>query len=277
MPILTHGSDLTLAPTIRPVVKQTDGTVRTAIDQLVRAGFKSVQLDATLPGIRPRDLDQRARRDLLSVLLRQSMTLAGLDLFIPRRDFVEPEKIDRAMTAAMAAISLAADLGRVPLSLSLPVKTMSEDLRSSLVEAADGHGIRLAIHAEEQFDALLAWVETVDLPALGAAVDPAAVLVQGQNPASAVNRLKKHLAVARLSDVSGSSGRNGSAESEAEAAGGLRCAVGEGDLDVIEYRVALDLAAGRTGPVVLDLRGMENPLHAAAQAQQAWGKAAFSA
>ena len=122
--ILTHGSNLTLAPTIRPVVKQTDGTVRMALERLSAAGFQSVQLDATMAGLRPRDLDIRARKDLLGLLGRRSLTLAGVDLFIPRRHFMEPENLDRALSAALAGIELAADLGRVPVSLSLPVKGM---------------------------------------------------------------------------------------------------------------------------------------------------------
>lgn len=273
MPILTHGSDLTLAPTIRPVVNQTDGTVRTALERLAAAGFKSVQLDATMAGIRPRELDQRGRKDLISLLGRRSLTLAGLDAFIPRRHFTEPENLDRAMAAALAAIELAADLGKVPVSLSLPVKGMSEDSKKTLVEAADGRSVRLAIHAEDQLDGLLAWVDAVDLPALGAALDPAAVLSRGDSPSSLVGKMKRRLVVARLSDASGTSARD---ETDGETASGLRAVVGDGDLDVVDYRVALDLAGGRAGAVVLDLRGMENPLAAAGRARVVWDKAAFT-
>jgi sugar phosphate isomerase/epimerase len=271
MAILTHGSDLTLAPTIRPVVKATDGTVRTALDRLASAGFRAVQLDGTLPGLRPRELDQRARKDLLALLTRRGVTLAGIDLFIPKRHFAEAENLDRAMAAALAGVQLAADLGRVPVSLALPIKAMTDEAKSSLVAAADGHGVRLAVHAEDQIDALLEWIAKIDLPSLGAGLDPAAVLMRNQDPSTLAQRLGKRLAVARLSDIAGTGG-----DDDAEAAG-LRAAVGDGDLDVVGYRVAVDLAGGRTGPVVLDLRGMENPLAAAAQASRQWEKAAFTA
>jgi sugar phosphate isomerase/epimerase len=273
MAILTHGSDLGLAPTIRPVVMQSDGTVQTALDHLAKARFRSVQLDATLAGIRPRDLDARSRKDLAALMMRRGLTLAGLDLFLPRRHYAESENLDRAMTATLAAISLAADLGRVPLSMSLPVTTMADDSKQALVEAADAHGIRLAIHAEDALDELVKWMEAVDLPALGAGLDPAAALVHSLDPAAVVHGLKRRLAVARLSDASGTS----VASTDGAGAAGLRSGVGAGDLDIVGYRVALDLAPGRAGPVVLDLRGMENPLAAAALAKEAWEKAAFTA
>lgn len=272
MPILTHGSDLTLSPTLTPLVRAANGTVRSALDQLGRAGFAGVQLDATLPGLRPRELDARARKDLLALLNRRNVRATGIDLFIPRRHFTSPDHSDRAMSAALAAVTLAADLGRLPLSLALPVKTMPPELRAALVEAADGHGIRLAIHAEDQLDALEAWVTEVDLPTLGAAIDPAAVLARGQDPAQVVQRFGKRLAVARLSDVE----RGTSDDEPGEATEAVRVSAGRGDLDLIPYRVAVDLAGHRAGPVVLDLRGLANPLNAAVAAKHAWDSAAFT-
>ena len=71
----------------------------------------------------------------------------------------------------------------------------------------------------------------------------------------------KRLASARLSDVT---------------AGALRCGVGEGELEVGAYRITVDLTAGRSGPVVLDVRGLEEPFAAAASAKAAWERAAFA-
>lgn len=275
MAILTHGSDLSLAPTIKPVVKQTDGTVRSAVERLASLGFRAAQLDAALPGIRPRDLSQRARKDLTALLMRAGVMIAGLDFFIPTRHYIEAEHLDRAMSAAVSAIELAADLGRIPVSVQLPIKSMSDDTLRALVEAADGHGVRLAVHAEDQLDTLLAWVTRVDVPSLGAALDPAGLLSRGKNPVDVVSRFSKRLAVARLADISGTDTDPDESDDNMGVAG-VRCAVGEGDLDVVGYRVALDLATVRTGPIVLDLRGMENPLSAAGRAMREWGKAAFT-
>ena len=258
MPILTHGSDLALAPTIKQVV-QASGTVKAALSRLSAAGFDAVQLDAALSGIRPRELDRRARQDLLALLVRRGVRLGGIDLFIPQRHYLESEHQDRAMQSTLAAIEMAADLDRVPLSIALPIAQMDADLTSCVVEAADGHGVHVAVHAEDQLAALEKWLLDVDLPVIGAGVDPAALLAESQDPSQMTHRVSRRIVAGRLSDLSGSSG-----------AGGLRCAVGEGELDVSSYRVAVDLAPNRVGPVVLDLRGVSAPLSAATAADKAW-------
>lgn len=252
------------------MVRAAGGTVRAAIEQLSAAGFGTVQLDATLPGLRPRDLDPRARKDLLAMLNRRGMRPGGIDLFIPRKHYVTAEHADRAMSAAISGITLAADLGRLPVSLALPVKTMADDARRVLVEAADGHGVRLAVHAEDQLEALQAWVEEVDLPALGIGVDPAALLARGKDPTAVLMQVSKRLAVARLSDIERGGG------SEDEAGETVRVAVGDGDLDVVQYRVAVDLASVRTGPVVLDLKGLVQPLKGAQRGKRAWDNAGIT-
>ena len=262
MPVFSHGFDLTLAPTIRQIV-EISGTVTESLGRLAAMGFDAVQLDATLSGIRPRELDRRARKDLLALMARRGVRLGGIDLLIPRRHYAEPEHQDRAMQSTLAAIELAADLGRVALSLALPVAQMQDDLKHCLVEAADGHGVRLAVHAEDQFDALEAWLCEVDLPAIGAGIDPAALLASSLDPSKAVYQTARRLVTGRLSD-----------RSDLPEAQGTRCAVGSGDLDVSFYRVAMDLAPHRTGPVVLDLRSVSNPLSAAAVAKTAWENAA---
>lgn len=262
MSILTHGSDLSLAPTIRPLLRHADQTVRGAVELAATTGFRSIQLDATINGIRPRDLGTRARQDLVALLTRRGLRLAGVDLFIPRKHFLEPANLDRAITSTLAAIEMAADLGRVPLSIALPVAQVTDDVRSTLVAAADGHGITLAVHAEDHADALIEWVKAADVPALGAAIDPAAVIARGDNPVASVQKLGKLLKVGRLSDF------------QRETA--TRCVPGDGDLDLDQYCIMLDLATGRIGPIVLDLRNLEQAQQAAAQAIKAWDDAGFS-
>ena len=273
MAILTHGSDLSLSPTLTPLVRTTGGTVRKAIEHAAAAGFTAIQLDAALAGIRPRELDSRARKDLLALLARRGVRPTGIDLFIPRQHYTSAQHVDRAMAATLAAIALAADLGKLPLSLALPAAKLPDELKTVLVEAADSHGIRLAIHAEDQLDALSDWITAVDLPALGAAIDPAAMLARGKNPVDVIQQLGQKLTIARLCDVErGSSPDDDEVAAASEA---VRCAVGSGDLDVLAYRVAADLASNRAGPVVLDLRGLAAPLQSAVAAKKQWDDAAF--
>ena len=278
MTILMHGSDLTLAPTAGPVVRQLGLPLTKVVDKISAAGFSAVQLDATLSGVRPRELSPVARRDLMGTIRRRGMVLAGLDLFIPRKDFLDNSQVDRAMSAALAGIELAADLGRVPLSLPVPVSKMDSASLATLVEAADGRGVTLAVHAEDQIKALDEWITKVDLPCLGMALDPAAVLARSKPADDMVNTYAKKLRVARLSDFTITGGGDDDDQNDTSVANatGLRCIVGEGELNLLGYRIALDLANARLGPVVLDLRNMENVMKAAAAAKTAWDDAAFN-
>jgi hypothetical protein len=225
-------------------------------------------MDAALSGIRPRELNLRARKDLMALMVRRGMRLSGIDLFVPRRHFLDSVHQDRAVHATLAAIGLAADLGRVPLSISLPIAELKADVKDCLVEAADGHGVRLAVHAEDELDALLAWLKQVDLPTIGAALDPALIMAQSLDPATIASKIATRMAVARLNDQSSSSGSE-------NAAALTRCPVGTGELDLVAYKISVDLATSRSGPVVLDLRGLPNPLRAASAAIKAWDDAAI--
>jgi len=273
MPILTHGSDLTLAPTVGPVVRQLALPLADITQKLAQTGFGSIQLDATLPGIRPRELSTSGRRDLLAMLRRRGVTLAGLDLFIPRKDFLDSQKVERATEAALAGIELAADLGRVPLSIPLPIKQIDPAVLDVLLQGADGRGVTLAIHAEDQLPELSAWLTKVDQAIAGIAIDPAAILAQGADADQVIHQHASRLAVARLSDFTITGGGDEDGDGHAT---GLRCIVGQGELSVPSYRIALDLATARKGPVVLDLRNMENTLQAAMSARKAWDNAGFS-
>lgn len=261
MSIITHGGEMSLAPTVRSVIAKTGQSLRQVLHRLANYQFDAIQLDATLSGLRPRDLDHRARQDVLALLNRSNLRLSGMDLFIPRDHYLATEHLDRAMQATLASIELAADFGRIPLSIALPIQQMADDTKTALIESAEGHSVRLAVHAEDQLDELIAWVEQVDLPTVGCGLDPAAILSKAADPAALVHRIGRRLSVARLSDAS--------------SRDAIRCPIGQGDLDVSTYRIAVDLAAHRTGPVVLDLRGHEDPLNTALDSRLAWDDAGF--
>jgi sugar phosphate isomerase/epimerase len=239
--------------------------VRGAVDRIAALGFESVQLDATLKGIRPRELDRSGRRDLHALLRRRGAHPAGLDCFIPPEHYTDVQHGERALHATLHAIELAGDLGKLAVSLTLPVATLPEAVGSAIVDHADRHDVRLAVHGEDEREALLRWIEGVDLPALGAGLAPAAVLARKEDPCQAAQQFGRRLTVARLSDW-----RQG------PGGGGYRCPAGAGQLDLAAYRVSVDLAERRYGPVVLELRGLSAPLEAAEQSQHAWANAAFS-
>lgn len=225
------------APWSRP-----DGSVdpRAAIAWAAAAGPRAVTLDAALDGLRPRQLDRSARRDLAAILRRAELALVGVDLWIPPEHFADPVRAERALDAAEAALELAADLSplastpalRPVVSVTLP-ETLPVDARTRLAAAAERTGSVLADHR----------VESHGLPGdpIRPGVDPATVLLAGQDVTAAVTRAGASLACARLSDAS-PTGRILPGDPSAR-------------LDLLAYAVALT-TVGHPGPAVIDLRGL---------------------
>jgi len=248
-----------LSVTVAPLVGRCGGSLERAIERLAGEGVRAVQLSAAQKGLRPRELDRQSRRELLALLARRGLMLGGLDLMIPHKHYVDSATQDRAVAATVAGIGLAADLGRVPLSVSLPIKKLPDDVARALLAAADGQGVMLAVHAEHDLEALGCWLEHHDQPLLRAALDPAALIALGHDPADVATKFAPSLGAARLDDHARTS----------VSAGGGRCPIGEGELDVIGYRAALAVAE-RLRSIVLDLRDLPEPVGALRIALRQW-------
>lgn len=263
MAVITHGSDLGLAPTIRPLAEAAGIDPRRAFSAIAEAGFSYVQLDATMPGVRPRELDPSARRDLAATIRRSGLIASGLDFFIPADHYRDPSHVDRAVESAHAALRLAADLDRLTVSLNVPVLDAEPQIIQDLLAAADGFGVRLALYHTADPAPLQDWLSQHDNNLVGVALDPAALLAARHDPVATLQGLGDVLMVARLSD------------SKRGQADGWRSTVGRGDLDLMAYRVSVDLAPRRVGPVVLDLRMLADPSAAAIAGANAWKGAAM--
>lgn len=181
----------------------TPWTVRSRVDPRaavawVAAHARDVQLDATLPGIRPRELDRSARRDLAALLRRLDLNLSGLDLWIPPEHFTDASHQQRAIDATTAAIELAGELCSLigpqstpTVALTLP-EALAPETRNVLIAAALDRGVTLADHR-------LGAAATA--PAIGIGLDPATILLAGQDPASLAAKASSTLASVRLSDA----------------------------------------------------------------------------
>lgn len=226
---------------------------RAPLEWAAVAGFRHVTLDASAPGLRPRELDRSARRDLAALLRRLELSLVGIDLWIPTAHFTDAAHTDRAVTAIAAALDLAADLttlsgGDRVVSVSLPRDGLATTVRDALISHADRRHATLADHTWPPADA-----PTHDALAVG--LDPAALLLAGDNPAKAAARLGARLALARLSDAS---------EVCRVEPGGT-----QGRLNDLAYTVALTTAK-YARPLVLDTRGLPDPADAALRALRWW-------
>lgn len=247
------GLPLSLSIAGLPRIEDAPPEPRSLIEWAARLGFRCIQLDAAMPGVRPRDLDRSARRDLAALLRRLELGLSGLDLWIPPAHFTDPARAERAIEAAEQAVDLAAAIAqlgaaaptRPALAITLPA-AVPQEVGQRLSTAAGAAGIRIADHAWplRPFEA--------GAP-LGPGLDPAAVVLAGEDPARVAAGLPGPPVSARLDDLS--------------SAG--RVPPGEGALDELAYLVALEVK-GYRAPVVLDLRALPAPRRTAQEVLERW-------
>ncbi len=245
----SHQPPLSIALCGLPAATAGDGA-REQVPWARAAGFAAVQLNAAAPGVRPRDLDRSARRDLGAIIRREGLALSGVDLWVPPDHFSDPPQTDRAMSALQSAIEMAGEIsllvrgtnsaGGPPAVVSIAFPpALDEELLFVLAAAADRAGVRIADHtlparaASERLE-----------PAIGIGIDPASALSGGIDPAALASALGARLAAARLSDLS-------------STVGGGRAVPGSrgGRLDLLAYHIALTTADYK-GFVCLDLRSV---------------------
>jgi sugar phosphate isomerase/epimerase len=234
-PVELLRTSLSIAGIVEPV---SGGGPRGLIAWAAGLGYRAVQLDAAMSGLRPRELDRSGRRDLAAFLRRQELVLSGLDLWVPESHFADPAHQDRAAGAVKAALELSAELSRLTdgapvVSVQLPEKAPPV-LVEELAREAERVGAVLADYGDGAWDQV------------GKGVDPAAVLAAGGDPAQVVSRLPSAPSAARLSDFSA----------------GVRVGLGKGKLDLVAYGAAL-VTKGFTGYCPVDLRGVRGQAAAA--------------
>jgi len=212
------------------------------LEWAAQTGWRSIQLDGAMRGLRARELDRSARRDLASVLRRVQLGFSGVDLWIPPEHFTDPRYMDRAVDAVNEAIELAAELARLNtqphavVSIQLHPE-VSPGVLEVLTASADRSGVLLADH---QWPALKTWIPG---GCAGIGIDPAAMFMSGETaPIAAASRLGSGIISARLSDVT--------------SAG--RVAAGKGRLDLLAYEIALSTAS-YSRPLIVDLRAVAVP------------------
>lgn len=239
-----------LAATIEPLGPDP----REGIAAAAAMGYRAVQVSATQPGMRPRELDAGDRRGLRGALARIGVACGGVDLWIPSSHFTDPAHVDRAMSALDGACGLAADLGRCVVCVSLPAEMPAESWQA-VAGAADRHGVRIADFAVRQGgDASCADVPT---ELIGVGIDPAALIAAGIEPAMHAASLGRRAAAARIVDL---------------LASGMRGPPGEPSgarLDLAAFAAAVALG-GATPPCCADARQWVDPRAGLAVALARW-------
>ncbi len=218
-----------------------DTSARGLIEWIGSRGVRFVQLDATMAGLRARELGRSARRDIAALVKRVGLSITGLDLWIPASHFADNVNQQRAIDATIGACELAAELRSIGgvggheagfgLSLALHEETPGAVL-DAIGAAASRAGVFVLDHAWPMRSV------ASDSP-IRVGIDPAVLIAAGASVAEAVLSASPAPAAFRLSDL---------------AAIG-RVAPDEGTLDLAGYDIALT-TINWGGAVTLDIRGL---------------------
>lgn len=165
---------------------------RLGLERAAALGVRGVQLSAGQMGTRPHDLGQSGRRDVLVAARRLELQVSGVDAWIQPDDLLDPERMDRSLHVVLEAIEMASDLGRVPLSLTLPAGPQAEELVGAIAHRGHLLGVDLADHSRplDETRASLAW--GIDLPAW---------VASGDDLIPAMTQTKRSLRAVRLADL----------------------------------------------------------------------------
>jgi sugar phosphate isomerase/epimerase len=223
------GSLTEVLPPLAATIEPLGADARESIAAVSAMGYRAVQLSATQPGMRPRELDAGDRRGLRGTLQRLGIVCGGVDLWIPPAHLTDPVHVDRAMSAIDGACGLAADMGRCALCVALPEQLPAESWQA-ICATADRHGVRIADFCVRNLDAS----RHADAPPelVGTGIDPAALISAGIDPALHAASLGRRVAAARVVDL---------------LASGMRGPPGEpavARLDLPAFAAALALSGG---------------------------------
>jgi L-ribulose-5-phosphate 3-epimerase len=238
---------------------------RAALQSAAQLSFREVELPAVEGEADPANLSRTGRRHLLHYVNGLGLRLAALGGDLGGKRFDDGAALERRLEQTRRIIELAAELnvpiitthlGRVDAA-AIERGFVTEAVRE-LAAMADRTGTRVAIETAGVDPALLGkLLAEVNTPVLGAAYDPAGLLMDGFEPLAGMSPLADHILNARIRDaVAGISNRPG-----------REVPVGQGEIDFAEYLAMLDQAGYRGTPFIRRTNA-ERPLDEVADAKR---------
>ncbi len=187
--------------------------------------------------LKPGDLTETGRRQLLHMLEQQGLSVASL-AFPTRRSFYDEEQLDARVGAAKRAMELAwqlrarvvtARVGKIPDPESKSYRVL-QDVLADLARHGNQVGATLAITpTHDSPQALNELIGSIKTGPLGIDFDTAVCVMSGHNPVQALRTL--HASIVHLT------ARDAIRDIDA---GGLEVALGRGEVDWVELLPFLD-------------------------------------
>jgi len=236
-----------------------------ALQSAARLAFQEVELPAVEGEVDPANLSRTGRRHLLHYVSGLGLRLSALGGDLGGARFNDSAALERRLEKTRQIIELAAEL-KVPVVTTHLGRVDQEAIaRGYVVQAvreladmADRTGTHVAIETGGADPTLLGdLLKEVNTPVLGAAYDPAGLLIDGFEPMGGMGPLADRILNARIRDAVAGTGSRAGRETP----------VGQGQIDFAEYLAMLD-QAGYRGTAFIRRTDAERPVEEVAEAKR---------
>jgi len=238
---------------------------RQALQLAGQLGVDAIEIDAR-HDVQPRELSQTGVRQLRKMLNDTNLRVAAVR-FLARRGYHVLDELDRRIAATKEAMQFAYALGApvvvtrigpIPTEDEAPERGLLLEVLRDLGAWSHRSGALLAAITGRQSGAELArLIEALPEGTLGAAIDPAALVLAGHGPAEAVAALGPSILHVYANDAT---------EDPAQGRG-VSVPLGRGSVEMPELLGALE-EQGYRGYLCLDSAVSDDPMHEAANAVQ---------
>jgi sugar phosphate isomerase/epimerase len=222
--------------------------LRPALVEIERLGAGGVQIDVA-GDLAPGRLSGTGRREIRQLLRSHQLELTALGCPL-RHGLDESENLDGRIDYVRQVLTLSVDLGsrtvivragRIPNETEHDVVTTLIDALTDLASHGDRIGATLALASgREAGSALAAFLNRFNTAALAANLDPGQFLMSGLDPVEGAQALASWLVHCWATDA-----RRGTRERA-----GQQMALGEGDLDWLQFLAVLEQINYRGGLVI---------------------------
>jgi sugar phosphate isomerase/epimerase len=230
--------------------------IKRAVQTAAEMGAQGVQFDLRNE-VRPEDLSETGRRQLLHYLEEMNLTVAST-MFPTRRAYYDLEELDTRLAATRQAMEFTFQLkagvftlrvGRIPAEAESEEYQILRQVLNDLARHGNRVGVTLAITpTRDEPASLLQLLGEITEGPVGINYDPATFVMAGQNPAKALADLQEHLMQVLVRD--GIRDMDGS---------GLEVPVGRGEVEWEEVLALLDEAEYKNWLIVDRTQGDDRP------------------
>ena len=231
---------------------------KAALGRAAALDFRAVELPAARGELAPDNLSPSGRRHLARFARGLGLELSALSAELHGLLLTNPRTVQERIERTCQVIDLAADLGVAVVVAGAGALTHPESSEPSplavealvrIGEYADRRGVSYSLRpTREGGERLLRVLDTLRCPSIGICLDPAALVMAGQNPLASVDRLIEHVRMTHVRD----------ATAGMPDCAGQETRLGEGDVDLTGVLAALG-AGDYAGPYIVRRTSSSDP------------------